>query len=64
MRCIFKKLGFESSEKVTFGNVEYQLERSWWNSERVEVIIGAHISNQWRHAFLKLGVKPNTEIDE
>ena len=69
MECVFKHLGFTDNGgwhrgSVDFkDNLEHWLGKSWWDSERLEINIGANVSKQWRSAFLSLGIKPKSEME-
>jgi len=68
MNCVFLKLGFEDkwhNGAVIFNdNLEHWLGESWWSSKRLDIRIEASISNQFHRAFLKLGIKPKSELED
>lgn len=62
---VFKELGFEKpftlSNDINFRQLEHWLGKDWWVHQDLEVEIGATITNKFKRAFLKLGIK--TEND-
>jgi len=56
----FSKLGFEDMSdlrSMCFREIEHWLGKYWWTSEKLDVTIGAQITNKFKGAFLALGVK-------
>lgn len=67
MATVFENLGFDVNEdnSVIFqDNLEYFLGKEWRKSGRVKVDVGANICNEFRRAYLKIGVIPKEEIKE
>ena len=63
MNRVFSELGFEDKtwlNDVDFGKLQHYLGASWWNSEKLEIELGANVSNQFREAYLRMGIK--TEV--
>lgn len=61
---IFTKLGFEDSGDQpvsTENNLTHWLGKSWYNSDRLTVEVGARVTSQFRTAFINLGIKPNSD---
>jgi len=59
---IFNKLGFENRPNESFRaayNLNHYLGEDWPNSDKLEVVIGANITNKFKRAFLELGIKTN-----
>lgn len=57
---VFSRLGFSKEQcpdYYGFCKLEDRLGERWWNSKRLKVTIGATITNEFREAFLKLGIK-------
>ena len=57
--AVFEKLGFEQKEIITLettADLKKELGQSWWNSERLNFNLGAIVTNEYRKAFLKIGV--------
>jgi hypothetical protein len=57
--AVFEKLGFEQKEIITIettADLKKELGVSWWNSERLKFNLGAIVTNEYRKAFLKIGV--------
>jgi len=57
---VFSKLGFEDLSdlrSMNFPTIEHWLGKYWWFSEKLDVTIGAQITNKFKGAFLALGVK-------
>jgi len=57
---VFSKLGFEDISdlrSMCFREIEHWLGKYWWTSEKLDVTIGAQITNKFKGAFLALGVK-------
>lgn len=66
MSAIFEKLGFESRFDATHveSNLEHWLGKFWWRSDRIKFTIGATVTEEFRKAFLNIGIitkKENTE---
>lgn len=60
---VFIELGFENTildRDIDFNNLQHYLGQTWWNSERLEIKLGANITNQFKGAYLSMGIK----IDE
>lgn len=60
MNRIFTELGFEDSiclSDIDFGELEHYLGKNWWCSEKINVVLGANITNQFRKAYLRIGIK-------
>ena len=60
MNRIFEELGFEDKtwlNDVDFGNLQHYLGANWWNSERLNIELGVTIINQFKGAFLRMGIK-------
>lgn len=66
MESVFRHLGFKDNGKqlrskrdsiVFEDNIEHWLGKSWYDSDRLTVNLGANISKHWRRAFLRLGIK-------
>lgn len=60
---VFEKLGFKISQewldhKIYFPELEHWLGEKWYNSPRLDITVGACITNKFRCAFLELGIKP------
>ena len=59
MRCVFEKLGFNDE----FQAIKYETDlnhyigKNWWESDRIEVELGAVITTNFKRAFLNLGIK-------
>lgn len=71
MTTVFRHLGFDNETggwrrgSVEWKeNLEHWLGKSWYDSERLEINIGANISKHWRIAFLNLGIKSKSELEE
>ena len=58
MSSVFKHLGFETfRESVRINeDLRHWLGKSWWNSEKLNIQIGVNITNQFKTAFLSIGV--------
>lgn len=58
MSCVFKHLGFEpfGESVIIKDNLRPWLGKSWWNSEKLNIQIGANITNQFKNAFLSIGI--------
>ena len=67
MSRVFEELGFEETYsyddpfRVSSGTLEHWIGEDWYTSLKVEVIIGASISNLWRRAFLRFGIKADSK---
>ena len=60
MHRVFDELGFEDriwQNDVNFGNLQHYLGNSWTSSERLNIELGATITNQFKGAFLRMGIK-------
>ena len=60
MNRVFTDLGFEDKtwlNDVDFGNLQHYLGKTWWNSDKLEIQLGANISNQFKGAYLRMGIK-------
>lgn len=61
MTAVFEKLGFKNAwpqRSVHFEiNIQQELGKAWYNSERLKVNISAHVSNEFREAILSIGVQ-------
>lgn len=60
MNRVFEKLGFEgrmNPNEINFSNLEHYLGKSWYTSERLHIELGATITDQFRCAFLSMGIK-------
>ena len=60
INTVFSRLGFAKDESIyynDFNKLQERLGERWWCSERLDVAIGATITNQFREAFLRLGIK-------
>jgi hypothetical protein len=67
MGCVFTHLGFENWQResvIIHDNLEHWIGKSWWNSERIKVEIGANVSNTFRKAFLSIGIIPKEEVEK
>lgn len=71
MTTVFRHLGFDNEAGIwKRGSVEWKrdleqhLGKTWYNSERLEINIGANISKNWRSAFLSLGINPKSELED
>jgi hypothetical protein len=56
---VFEKLGFEQTNVITIettADLKRELGVSWWNSERLKFNLGAIVTNEYRNAFLRIGV--------
>jgi uncharacterized coiled-coil protein SlyX len=67
--AIFAKLGFDKTSwegTVKFeGNLQYVLGKDWWNkAEDLTVEIGATVTENFRSAFLNIGVVPKEKLSE
>jgi hypothetical protein len=58
MSCVFRHLGFESFREsvIVKDDLRHWLGKSWWNSEKINIQIGANITNQFKNAFLSIGI--------
>ena len=58
MSCVFKRLGFEPFREsvIIKDDLIHWLGKSWWNSEKLNIQIGANITNQFKKAFLSIGI--------
>ena len=63
MAEVFKKLGFKAGGLgyMSFKDLEHWHGKEWWTHEDLEVTLSATITNQFKSAFLSLGVKTNTD---
>ena len=55
----FKDLGMEDGVWIgdlQFSKLEHYLGKSWWNSEKLEITLGASISNKFKRAYIKMGI--------
>lgn len=60
INTVFSRLGFAKDESIyynDFNKLQERLGERWWSSERLDVTMGATITNQFREAFLRLGIK-------
>jgi hypothetical protein len=58
---VFEKLGFDQENIITIettSDLKKELGQSWWASERLNFNLGAIVTNEYRKAFLKIGVTP------
>lgn len=63
LKGIFAKLGFDEgsyfdSALIDHENVHHWLGKDWYINERLKVNIHARISNEFRRAFIELGIVP------
>lgn len=64
MHRVFDELGFEDRiwlNDIDFGNLQHYLGKNWWNSDRLDITLGATVTNHFKGAFLKMGVKTDKE---
>lgn len=69
MNCVFRHLGFEQFRETVIikDDLRHWLGKSWWNSEKLNIQIAANITNQFKNAFLSIGIittenkKPNDD---
>lgn len=64
---VFRELGFNAgmgAHDCSFGSLEQQLGKSWWDNEGLKVELGATITTEFKNAFLHLGVKIDAVKDE
>jgi len=57
--AVFEKLGFTQTNIITFettADLTKELGVNWWNSERIKFNLGAIVTNEYRNAFLRIGV--------
>lgn len=62
--AIFSKLGFDSltSGLEVNGNLENYIGKDWYTKlDRIEVKFGASVTNNFRRAFVNIGVLPKKE---
>lgn len=69
LQSLFKKLGFLNngnfqSPILQTSDLNHWIGKRWYNSERIEFVIGANVSNKWRNAFLNIGILTNDEEEE
>jgi len=65
MDYVYRELGFEETShsyyedpfRVSSGTLEHWLGGNWYRNDKILVTLGANVSNRWRHAFLKFGIK-------
>ena len=69
MSRVFEELGFEETYsyddpfRVSSGTLEHWIGEDWYTSLRVEVVLVANITNLWRRAFIRFGIKPDSKED-
>lgn len=64
MHRVFTELGFEDRtwlNDVDFGSLEHYLGSDWYNSDRLKIELGVTITNHFKGAFLRMGVKTNED---
>lgn len=72
MQCIFKKLGFDNDNEswgrnaVSFSdNLEHWIGHDWYDRpEKIEVTLGANITQKWANAFLQIGISRKKEEEK
>ncbi len=67
MLRVFKDLGYEKIDyhiphNIKFRHLERQIGENWWNADNLEIELGVKITNLFRGAFLKLGVKDESNV--
>lgn len=61
LHATFTHLGFESTNQHpvnTESNLEHWLGKSWYSSARIQFELGAVITNNFKRAFLNIGIVP------
>jgi len=65
MESVFLKLGFEESKSdiggINFPTLKHYLGKYWWHEDKLDVLIGANITNKFKYAFIRLGIKEEKE---
>ena len=68
VRCIFQKLGFNGTPIHPIymkNNMERLLGKTWYEeSDKIEVELGVEILNDFKKAFLNIGVIPQAKMEE
>ena len=57
---VFEKLGFHKDigiSGISFRELEHYYGKNWWEHEDLDVTIGATITNEFKRAFLNMGIK-------
>ena len=65
--AVFEKLGFENHNQRCvrmIPDLQNELGRTWWTSQRLTVDVSIEVSNQFRKAFLDLGYTPKENQEE
>ncbi len=55
-------MDFHSLQNIRFNKLEREIGERWWNSSKLEVEVGVQVTNLFRGAFLKLGVKDESNV--
>lgn len=65
LQTIFETLGFKSKYKEELhieSNIEHWLGKEWYTKrDRLNIIVGAYITNQVKEAFVNIGILPKDE---
>lgn len=58
---VFEKLGFDKRtsilDNISFRELEHYNGTNWWQHQDLKVTIGATITNEFKRAFLNMGIK-------
>jgi hypothetical protein len=56
---IFTEIGISCSfDSLHFENLPHYLGQKWYESDKIEITFGAVITNKYKSAILRLGIKP------
>lgn len=68
VKTVFKSLGFEPdrmNSSIFSSDLVYQLGKDWWTREKdITVTLGATVTENFRTAFINIGVVPKEQISE
>jgi hypothetical protein len=65
--CMFKSLGFVTRGEtpiICHANLERELGKKWYDSDRITFDIGATVTTKFRQAFLNIGIVPKDEMND
>ena len=64
MRTVFNHLGFgdwEHGSTIVTDNLEHWLGEDWYSSDRINIQVGAKVTNKFKKAFISIGIIPTNK---